>query len=584
MNFKITIHKIIAALVFWQFISVGLMAVGTWPPQVALVNAFLLAIFILIAEPFYSVLLLILSIPFFIALPNDIIPNLPMWRPLFAWLFIVWLIRLLINQRAWLLKFFAIKRWQTENPMSGARLWQIISHAIQRVNSRLRPWDRVAGLFLVLSIFSLLIARFPMHGLKQILFLVNVYLLYVVIVNVVTDEPKLKLLIRYTRYSLMIMVGLGFLQYFSTMFAMPYYFWQYWATMVSSVYYGAPLGNVLSYSNSWFTSSGGSQALRMFGILPDTHAFGVMCIFLLAFFAPFFHGLKTAAYKSNRNKWYWIVALFLVGFGIMASGTRGVWLSMLAPIAVAAFFYLRNYLKPYFKNMLIIFAAILILFVASPLISKGLNFVRTYDVNDNFLDRAGSIYDLSESSNVGRIEIWKHSAQFAALHPFGVGYGNFITSLVSSIPEKATFEQVSAKKNLRYNLPQGFITAHSLYLQLLVELGFAGLLAFILFWWEFFEWLWQFIKRHDHNLTLYPALAVSLGLAFVWLLAYGLFDVTILNDRVLQYLFISLAISGLIFAKYESFSVINSESMDASDDVLAEPVEDPSPFVQHTAI
>ncbi|HEX3099669.1 MAG TPA: O-antigen ligase family protein [Patescibacteria group bacterium] len=563
MKFKITIQKIIWAFVFWQFISVGLMAVGTWPPQVAMVNAALIAVFILVASPMYSALLLILSIPFFVILPNPVLANLPMWRPLFALLFVVWLVRLIISQRSRLLKTFSIQHWHSQKPLSAATLQQTIPRAMKRINSHLFAWDKVAVIFLILTFCSLLIARFPVHGLKQILFLINVYLFYLVIINSFREEAKLKLLIRYTRYSLMIIVALGFLQYFSTLFSLPYYFWQYWATMVSSLYYGVPLGNVLSYSNSWFADAGGSQALRMFGILQDTHAFGVMCVFLLAFLVPF-AGFAKSTGESVKQKIlqqkYWLILIFLTAFGIMASGTRGVWASLLIPLAIAVFGYFRNVpLKPFFKNLLIIYAVIVALFVVSPFISKGLNLIRTYDVKDDFLNRASSIYDLSESSNVGRIEIWKNSVKFASTHPFGVGYGNFITSIVLRIPERATFEQVSAMKNLRYNLPQGFITAHSLYLQLLVELGFAGLLAFGLFWWEYFEQLWLFVKTHTNNMTIYTALALSLGLAFVWLLAYGIFDVTILNDRVLQYLFILLAISGLIFKKYDLFKEPHSE-------------------------
>lgn len=555
MNFKITIHKIIAVLVLWQFISVGLMAVGTWPSEIAIANTVLLALFIVVAKPLQSLLLTVVSIPFFVILPNPLLANLPMWRPLFALLFLVWIFKLLIKQRAKLRKIFTINRANLSQPLTATKFREVIYKSAQKVNSRLRPWDRVALLFLLLALCSLLIARFQLHGFKQILFLVNIYLLYVVAVNVVTDELKLKLLIRYTRYSLMIMVGLGFVQYFSTVFAMPYYFWQYWATMVSSLYYGVPLANVLAYSNSWLSNSGGSQALRMFGILPDTHAFGVMCIFLLAFLTPFINSARTVV----TNKRLWLAGIFLTAFGIMASGTRGVWVSLLIPLAISVLAYFRGFVKPFFKNMLVVYGIILTLFLVSPFISQGLNFIRTYDVDDNFLDRANSIYDLSESSNVGRLEIWKSSLKFAAVHPFGAGYGNFITSLMTSIPENVTYEQLSEEKNLRYNLPEKFITAHSLYLQLLVELGFAGLLAFILYWWEYFEWLWQFLKKHGAEFTLYTNLVVGLGLAFVWILAYGIFDVTILNDRVLQYLFICIAISGLIFSKYQSFLNKDSE-------------------------
>lgn len=549
------VYKVIAALTLWQFISVGLMAVGTWSPNVAIVNTVLLTAFIVFAKPYYSVLLLILSIPFYIILPNPILENMPMWRILFLLVFAVWLVQLLISQKEWLVRVFAIKRWtNSSTPLTGARLRVILANAFERINSRLMPWDKVALLLLIVALLSLLIARFPIHGLKQIIFVLNIYAFYIVIINVVTDQSKIKELVRYTMYSLGIMVGLGFVQYIGSLFSNSYYFWQYWATLVSSLYYGQPFADVLSYSNSWFSDSGGTQALRMFGILPDTHAFGVMAIFLLAFIIPHIQLKQDNILKTIRSQpWYILTAVILASFAIMASGTRGVWVAMLGPIIIAAFLYWRKFLRPFMKIMLATYACIIVLFVLSPFISQAFNIIRTYDVDDNFLDRAESIYDLKESSNVGRLEIWKESGKYAALHPFGVGYGNFIVSIVQNIPQDASFEEVSAMKNFRYNLPQQFITAHSLYLQLLVELGFAGLLAFILFWWEYAERLWRFVRLYGSAYTHYSNLTISLAFGFIWLLAYGAFDVTILNDRVLQYLFICLAISGLIFAKYESF-------------------------------
>lgn len=544
-------NQIIIAITLWQFFSVGLMAVGTWSHNVAIFNAILIGVFILLAKPFYSALLLIISIPFYVILPNPIIANLPMWRILFVLLFVVWFLHLLVSQREWLQKMFAFKK-QTEGEPAGSSLApnrkEIFIGSVKRLNSRLMPWDKIIFLFFVLSSVSLLIARFPGHGLKQILFLLNIYLLYIVIVSVTTDKEKLGQLIRYTIYSLGIMVGLGFIQYLGTLFASPYYFWQYWAMMVSGLYYGMPLANVLAYSNSWFSAGANGSSLRMFGVLPDTHAFGVMCIFLLAYLIPSLHWPKSSK-GELKPRWYIVTLVVLSGFGVMASGTRGVWLSMLAPLALSALIYKLGWMKQFFKVMLAVYVVIVMLFVVSPFISKGLNYIRTVQTQDDFLNRAGSIYDLNESSNAGRIDIWKNSVKFAALHPFGVGYGNFIVSIVHNISDDASFEQVSASKNLRYNLPEEFITAHSLYLQLLVELGFAGFLAFILFWWEYFESLYSFLKNSFASGHRYVYLVLSIALAFVWLLAYGVFDVTILNDRVLQYLMISLAISGLIFVK-----------------------------------
>ncbi len=554
---KITIRKIIWLLVIWQAVSVALMAVGTWPDYIALVNLALLALFILIARPYYSVLLLTLSIPFSIIFPNPYFNALPMWRPLFVLLFAVWLIRLLISQRQYLRKMFALRRWYEESLVAGANFWGVVWNTILRIDSRFMPWDKCAGLFIVLALFSLLIARFPIVGLKQIIFLVNIYLFYLVIINVVTDEDKVGELMRYVLYSLAITVGLGFVQFLSTLFVSPYYFWQYWAIMVSSLYYGQPLADVLAYSNSWF-ASGDEGSLRMFGIMPDTHSFGVMAIFLLAYLLSV--SVVPQRWQSSFKEyarsqpWYVIVGLVLTAFAIMAAGTRGVWVGLLAPLVVAAGAYFGKIARPLLKVTLMVYVLIILLFAASPLINQGLNYIRTYDSDDDTLGRISSIYDLSESSNAGRLEIWKNSVKFAALHPFGVGFGNFVTSLVDKIPEDATYDQVANQENLRYNLPQKFITAHSLYLHLLVELGFAGLLAFILFLWEYAEGLWKFLGQYSDEYNKYTLLIVGTALALVWILAYGAFDVTLFNEKVLQYLFISLALSGLIFVKYKSFN------------------------------
>lgn len=553
---KVTVPKIIFILVAWQLVSTALMAVGVWPPVVAQINAGLLAVFILFALPYYSVLLLIMSIPFSVVLPNPYLANLPTWRVLFAWLFLVWFVRTVINQRTYLIRIMHVRKWYKESTARGLGFGTVLWDSVKRIDSRLMPWDKTALLFVILALFSLLIAKFPLHGFKQILFLINCYFIYIVLVNTVTDEAKLKQLIRYTTYSLGIILGWGFVQYLATFFTDPYYFWQYWAMLVSGLFYGQPLGEVLSYSNSWF-SSGSNRSLRMFGMMPDTHSFGVLAIFLLGYLLSYIN----IASVATSNWWQFIkqqpgkllAIIFLTLFAIVASGTRGIWVGMLAPLGLVALVYYYNYFRSLLKMALVSYIAVLILVILSPFINTGLNWIRTYDSDANFLDRAESIYDLSESSNVGRLEIWKTSLVFATVHPFGVGYGNFLTSIVHPIPQNTSYEQLAESKNLRYNLPQKFITAHSLYLQMLVELGFAGLLAFILFWWEYFEKLLRHLRTFGDQVNRYNLLVVSLALSVIWLLAYGFFDVTILNDRVLQYLFISLGISGLIFAKYKSF-------------------------------
>ncbi|QQS22591.1 O-antigen ligase family protein [bacterium] len=508
-------NLILAIAIAWQFISVGLISTNVWPDSVALINLALLSALFVILPKLDAVGLFLLSLPFMIVLP---IGELPMWRPLVAWLFLVVCAKYLLQNLG------GIK----ELTLKSLKMFA--------------PWDKWLFGLLIIGVLSLLAARFKIHGAKQIIFLFNIYLLYVTCLIAAAGKEFLSSLLYYVKFSLLITVILGFVQYGASLLATPYYFWQYWATLVSSSYYGDSLGEVLSYSNSWFSANGGGQSLRMFGILQDTHAFSVIVIFALALWIARFAG------RSLKSlPWYFWVGLVGLCFAVIASGTRGAWLAMLAPVAVGLFLLARHRARSLLLLPFVSYGIVVVLFVLSPLISSGLNLIRTINTDDNFLDRATSIYDLNESSNVGRLEIWKSSINYAFTHPLGTGYGNFISSITHS--NSSNFEEVAGEKNLRYNLPQKFITAHSLYLHLLVELGVAGLILFGIVWLSFFKNIWLKLKSYQFEFNAHTALLLNIGLAMVWLLAYGFFDVTILNERVLLYLMALAAIVNLSLKK-----------------------------------
>src|SRR5205823_5141623 len=125
-------------------------------------------------------------------------------------------------------------------------------------------------------------------------------------------------------------VLLGYVQFAGTFLTTTYYFWQYWATMISRVYYGQTLSDTLVYSNSWFTfPKGAPPALRMFSILPDSHAFAVIAMFAIPYAA--------ALLFLARSKWQKILLWIFVALAAAAitfSGTRGVWAGILAPLVL----------------------------------------------------------------------------------------------------------------------------------------------------------------------------------------------------------------------------------------------------------
>lgn len=533
--------KIIWLLVLWQVLCVALMSAGVWPYWLVYLNLGLFGVFLLWAPVYESILLLVISIPFFVAIPNHYFPALANWRFLFIALFLVWL----------------IKEFGRQFPALRALPFK---QKLLKIESLFLPWDKYIALFILISIISMFFAPYPFQAFKFVSFLLNAYLLYIVILNIVKTKQQLCQLIYYSAISLSLIVLIGYGQFILSLFVDPYYFWQYWATMISRLYYGLDLANVLVYSNSWFAYSGDSSSLRMFSIMPDSHSFAMIAALFIAFALPFTTNKKSL--KPNRSKLYctltspsyylWVLIRF-AGLAVILSGTRGMWVGMLGAFIVAIFFFIRKFARPLMKKAIWPMLMIILFFVLSPFINQGLNMVRIYKFQENFLERAASIYDIGEESNAGRLIIWKHSLNFALTHPFGIGAGNFIVSLIDEVKPGTSFEQLGQEKNLRYNLPQKFVTAHSLYLNLLVELGLAGLLAFALFVWEYLIQAYRFIKKHGHDYNLQTLFVANGALTFIWFLGYGVFDITLFNDKVLIYCLISLAISGVIINRYQSF-------------------------------
>lgn len=514
-------YLLLAVTVLWQLISVGLMATGVWPLEVSIANTILLAALFIYLQPKHALGLFLLSLPFMVIFENSFVANLPMWRPLALWLFVVVVAKYIIVN------------------------WGNLGAAIKLTwKKKSAWWDKWLIALLVLAVLSLITATFPEHGAKQVIFLVNTIVIYATALLVLNTREDKSLLVNYLKASLMFTVALGFIQYGLTLFSEAYYFWQYWSQLVMGTYYGQPLAEVLGYSNSWFSSDAGNRSLRMFGILQDTHAFAVIAIFAIGVWIAglkFDDGVKTAKQLfAKQSAWFW-VGLVLFCFAIVASGTRGVWVSMLIPFAISIWLIVWYRAKLLLSVQAFAYTLVIVLFILSPFITAGLNWVRTVNLDDSFLGRATSIYDLKESSNAGRLEIWQSSLKFAATHPLGTGYGNFISSITDVRPGM-TYEEAASQKNEELNLPEKFVTAHSLYLHLLVEIGIVGVLLFIGLAFVWVKRIWLYMVDNKFALNKNNLVIAGLVMAVVWLLAYGLFDVTILNERVLLYLMTVLAI------------------------------------------
>ncbi len=539
MNWKLQIGKWkVPLLLAWQLLSVYLMAVGVWSTWVSWVNVGLITLFILVRPTFEGLLLVTGSIAFYVVLPSSYSDTLSMWRPVIAVLFLKTIYEWFNSQRSQSLKtmFFAATKSVVSWWKSG--YW----------------YERLGSALFALGVVSLLFARYPLRGASQLVFLLNTVLLYPVVVWVVKSRGQFVRLLMYGALSTGTIVAIGYVQFIATLFSVTYYFWQYWALRVASLYYGLPLAKVLQYSNSWVTVQGEAKTLRMFSIMPSSHAFAMVCVFFLAFALPLLYlkfegvGKKGDPFAVNGSpflRWTW-VGVVLACLALIISGTRGVWAGMLPVFIIVVLLYkikslkLTELLKPALAAMLLV----IILFEASPLLDRGFAWVRNAG-GEGTLDRVESIINPEETSNAGRLAMWKAASKYALQHPFGVGYANFVVTL-STTADDVSFDQAASQENKLYQLPQRYVTAHSLYLQLLVELSAAGLVLFGIFWLNFFYRAWNYLRTENYLVSPETIYITSLCAVFLWFLAYGVFDVTWLNDKILLYTFLLLGLVRVV--------------------------------------
>ncbi len=503
--------SLIILLVIWQYISILLTGMLGVSPNLVWVNFTLISVFIFLFGAYKGFLLLLLSIPFFLVLPGLPFDSLSMWRPLFVLLFMVWLIK---------------------------------EKKLQLKSVEFLPWDKYLLWFFLAAVFSVLaFAEYKIPGIKQLIFFLNIYLFYLVGSNVIKTKEQVSQTVKFTIWSLTIIVTLGFAQLIGTFLTNLDTFWVYWASNISQLYYGSYFSSVALYSNSWFSYVGGRN-LRMFSIMPDSQSFAYVCMFGLC--------LGTALTREvfvHIRKWLWSGIRF-AGMGVMLSGTRAVWAGAMLPVLAVAIAWLKDFMPALVKKFKWPFVILFLLLIISPLINKGLSTLRIGKFEENFLDRAKSIYDLKESSNAGRIEIWKSSLIYGTKHPWGIGLQNFLVAAAD--PEsKISYEDLAGRVNEKYNLPARFVSAHSLFLQVFVETGFVGLGLFLLFFYKVLKTLFEFLKAHLKEKDFYIYLAAQFFLAALWVLAAGFFDITLFNDKVLMYFFINLLLSGVVVTNYK---------------------------------
>ena len=489
MNNKISFYIILGV----EVLAILLAVFGILPREIVLIATGIMVFYFIFNKVEDSLILFIVSIPLFVALPiSESFDTMANWRILLVVLFLCLFFKQGISIKI------------IKDKLGKFKLVEKFKHY---------PMEYLAIPLLIIAVLSLFVATDIFVGIKKILFVVNIFLLYIIIRNVIFKNPEIKpKIIKAGAVALIICLIVGYVQIISTIITPLYTFWQWWARNVISVFYGSNLSELLKTSNTWFSYYPDSPpSLRMFSVFPDSHSFALFTIIGLIFLVY----LLFSELRTPKIKWVVIILCFLA---LISSGSRAVWLSAIVPFLCAMFllfFKKITILKP-FLVMLIIFA---LAFPVSSLVSS-LSYQGGGDGTLAF-KRAKSIADMEELSVKSRMGIWKMSFQSILKHPLlGVGIGNYPLVLGEEI--------ANGKKGA---------SAHNLYLDVASEMGLLGLIALLLIFLEILRICWRLVKKDKYVLIF--------TFFFVWILIYNLFDVVLLNDKVLLLFMVAL---GLIYS------------------------------------
>lgn len=493
-----------------HLLTVILTVVGVFPREFFLFLAGLLIFYFLFSPLEESVLYVARAIPLFVALPiTETFDSLNMWRIFVLALFARWF---LSDGRmdAFFLRFFALWK-QARTDIVGAlkQAWQ--------------EWraEAIGAVLLFISFLSLVKAEDPIIGAKRIIYFVNLWMLFFV-VRSVAGAHNMKRIAQNVLVGGALVLAVGMLQLWMAYTAHIDAFAEFWALKVNNALYGSAWANIAIHANTWFAYYNETIHLRMFSSFPDTHSFPqyllmVVCFAMFLFFAER-EGQKRMALAA-------ITALAILE--TVLSGTRGIWASVVFPVLLLGYLLFRKY--PFPRLVFMPFAFFIVALAVSGIVFGSTQFrlTQTGEERNVLTERIRSIIDTGETSNQGRIFIWKETLRSIGKNPLlGVGIGNF--------PVVLALDPQTIKAGA---------SAHNIYLNFLAEIGIFGFLAFLLILGEMLKrgW-WMYRKEGNASLRFF---GLNFLLYFVWILWYSMTDVAIFDERSFLLLMI---LAGAIFA------------------------------------
>ena len=189
----------------------------------------------------------------------------------------------------------------------------------------------------------------------------------------------------------------------------------------------------------------------------------------LALVLPFSFYIQKFVPKGS-GKFLFTLVLFLIISGTVMSYTRAAWLSLLMAFCVYLVMKLRIKFSVLF-GFAVFFTGFMLLFQTDILMALEKN---SNESSDSFTEHIASIYNVSsDASNLERINRWKSAIRLFLERPYlgwGSGTYQFNYSPYQNYHDKTIISTNNGDKG----------SAHSEYLTVLCEMGWPGLLIFLI--------------------------------------------------------------------------------------------------------
>lgn len=370
-----------------------------------------------------------------------------------------------------------------------------------------------AGLlvFLALSFFSLFGAEDIGLGIRKLLYFASVFPLYFLVADLASDSKKSSKIIFGLVSGAVLLSFVGVLQFIAQFVFGLENVCRFWAVNVLPVFSGFNLGALILAYPSWLVNVGGQTILRAFSFFSDPHAFS----FYLGLILP----LTTIfLFRAAKNSWRFVALLliYLIMFsGLLLSFARGAYLAIFASFLVVSFLAWKYFGS---RKIPVLLLASLLVFVvpATP-----------------FSSRFYSTFDLSEGSNLGRLEMWENASRLG-LENFwqGVGLGGYF---------------LSVNPALDYRNP---VTAHNFYLDLFSEMGILAFLLWLVLLGGTILFLLGRLKEFWPEQKEKYLLVALIG-SLVYFSVHSFFETVIYHPSVLAALMILLGLAANFLRKKE---------------------------------